>query len=86
MSNEDQAGRAAHVRTPQILVWAAAALIATATATVYTNSFTDLFAGLDAKESIRDNPHIRRLWPLSEAMSLPLLDFTQSAVPQAGVL
>lgn len=45
----------------------------------YSNSFTDLFAGLDAKESVRDNPYIRHLWPLSDAMSLPLLADTLAA-------
>ncbi len=40
--------------------------------TAYSNSFTDLFAGLDGKESIRDNLHIRHVWPLSEAISLPM--------------
>ena len=53
-----------------------AAFITLAGAAAYSNSFTDRFAGLDAKESIRDNPHIRTLWPLSEAMSLPLLETT----------
>jgi tetratricopeptide (TPR) repeat protein len=38
----------------------------------YSNSFTKLYVGLDGKESIRDNPHIRRIWPLSEALSVPL--------------
>lgn len=38
----------------------------------YSNCFTGLFLGLDARESIRDNLHIRSMWPLSEAMSLPL--------------
>jgi tetratricopeptide (TPR) repeat protein len=52
----------------------AAALIVAAGSLAYANSFTQLFAGADAKESIRDNHHIRQLWPLSEAMSLPLLD------------
>lgn len=45
----------------------------------YSNSFTDIFAGLDAKESVRDNPYIRHLWPLSDAMSLPLLEDTLEA-------
>jgi len=45
----------------------------------YSNSFTSLFVGLDAKESIRDNPHIRTLWPLTSAMSLDLLSDTASA-------
>jgi len=54
---------------------AATVLVAAALA-AYANSFTPRFAGPDAKESIRDNPHIRQLWPLGEAMSLPLLDAT----------
>src|SRR5690606_20074977 len=37
------------------------------------------FGGLDAKESIRDNPYIRNLWPLSDAMSLNLLEDTLAA-------
>ncbi|MBT3297178.1 MAG: tetratricopeptide repeat protein [Verrucomicrobia bacterium] len=37
----------------------------------YWNSFDGVFV-YDDIESIRDNPHIRVLWPLSEAMSLPL--------------
>jgi len=59
--------------------WVAAALLIAAGITVYANSFTTRFAGADAKESIRDNPHIRQLWPLSEAMSLPLLRATTRA-------
>ena len=57
----------------------AAATLIVAGLAAYSNSFTPLFAGLDAKESIRDNPHIRSLWPLSEAMSLPLLGTTTAA-------
>ena len=41
-------------------------------ALLYANAFTDFFAALDGKESIRDNPHIRHLWPPSKALSLPL--------------
>jgi tetratricopeptide (TPR) repeat protein len=51
---------------------AAAVLIVACGLAVYANGFTDLFAGLDGKESIRDNPHIRHVWPLSEAVSLPM--------------
>jgi tetratricopeptide (TPR) repeat protein len=50
--------------------WLAAALILVCGAAAYSNSFTDLYVGLDGKESIRDNVHIRHLWPLSEALSL----------------
>jgi protein O-mannosyl-transferase len=60
-------------------VWLAAVVLVAAGSAAYCNSFTNLFAGLDAKESIRDNPHIRTLWPLSEAMSLHLLDSTLEA-------
>lgn len=52
----------------------AVGLIVASGLAAYSNSFTDLFAGLDGKESIRDNPHIRSIWPLSEALSLPLWD------------
>ncbi|MBT3295583.1 MAG: tetratricopeptide repeat protein [Verrucomicrobia bacterium] len=38
---------------------------------VYWSSFDGVFV-YDDLASIRDNPHIRQLWPLSEAMSLPL--------------
>lgn len=51
---------------------AAASLIIAFGLAAYSNSFTELFAGLDGKESIRDNPYSRRVWPLAEAMSLPL--------------
>ncbi len=50
----------------------AAALIALCGLGAYSNSFTDLFLGLDGKESIRDNPHILHVWPLSEALSMPM--------------
>jgi len=50
----------------------AATVIVISGLTAYSNSFTELFLGLDGKQSIRDNPHIQRLWPLSEALSLPL--------------
>lgn len=48
-------------------------------AVAYANGFPEVFSGLDAKESIRDNPYIRSLWPLSDAMSLGLLDDTLTA-------
>ncbi len=38
---------------------------------VWANATSDFYMGLDGKQSIRDNPHIRRLWPLSEALSMP---------------
>jgi hypothetical protein len=57
----------------------AAVLIVATTLAAYANGFTGRFAGLDARESIRDNPHIQHLWPLSEAMSLQLLSSTKAA-------
>ena len=39
----------------------------------YFNSLEGVFV-FDSIYSIRDNPHIRTLWPLSEAMSLPLIN------------
>jgi len=54
-------------------------LIVATTLAAYANGFTGRFAGLDARESIRDNPHIQHLWPLSEAMSLQLLSSTKAA-------
>jgi len=54
-------------------------LLAALCGLAYSNAFSGMFAGLDAKESIRDNPHIRSLWPLTEAMSLPLLASTKAA-------
>ena len=57
----------------------AASILIAAGIAAYANGFTGHFAGLDARESIRDNPHIRTLWPLSEAMSLSLLTSTKAA-------
>lgn len=50
------------------------AALVLATAATWANAFPPIFAGLDAKESIRDNRYIRDLWPPSHAMSLPLLE------------
>lgn len=63
----------------RVRVVAYALLLIAAGSLAYSNSFTPLFVGLDAKESIRDNPHIRALWPLSSAMSLDLLSDTAGA-------
>jgi len=69
----------------------AAGLIVACGLAAYSNSFTDLFLGLDGKQSIRDNPHIRRIWPLSEALSMPLwpspddLDKVRTVAPQPGL-
>ena len=51
--------------------WPGAILIATCALTAYWTSLHGAFF-LDDYGSIVNNPHIRRLWPLSEAMSLPL--------------
>jgi len=68
------------VRSSRMTIVAAAFVVA-AGFIAYANGFTDRFTGLDARESIRDNPHIRHLWPLSEAMSLSLVDETLAADP-----
>lgn len=52
----------------------AAALIVACGVAAWANGFTDLYIGLDGKESIRDNVHIRTLWPPGEALSLPTWD------------
>jgi protein O-mannosyl-transferase len=57
------------------------ALLVLATTAAYANAFPPIFAGLDAKESIRDNRYIRDLWPPSHAMSLPLLEDTIAIDP-----
>jgi len=43
----------------------------------YANSLQGDFI-LDSRTCIRDNPHIRSLWPLSEAISLPLWNTGES--------
>ncbi len=53
-------------------------ILAAATTITYANSAAPIFGGLDAKQSIRDNPYITRLWPLSDAMSFPLLADTMA--------
>ncbi len=49
----------------------AAGIIIAAGLVVYFNSFNGAFL-YDDLPSITENPHIRKLWPLSQAMSLPL--------------
>ena len=49
----------------------AAGIIIAAGIIVYFNSFDGVFL-YDDEHSIVKNPHIRKLWPLSEAMSVPL--------------
>lgn len=51
-------------------VLAASVLIVAATLAAYANSFSGEFL-FDDSHSIVDNPHIRRLWPLSYALSAP---------------
>ena len=53
-------------------IWLAAALIIAVGVTAYFNSFQGGFLRPDDVLSITDNPHIQKLWPLSEAISLPL--------------
>jgi len=60
--------------TRAVPAWAAMALIVVAGLAAYSNSLRGEFFEYDDVESIRDNPHIRRLWPPSEALSLPLWD------------
>jgi Tfp pilus assembly protein PilF len=59
--------------------WLPAAVLVAAGVAAYANGFGSGFVGLDAKESIRDNPYIRQLWPLSAAMSLALVEDTLAA-------
>jgi len=51
--------------------WLPPLLIILAGVLAYWNSFDGVFL-YDDIESIQDNAHIRVLWPLSEAISLPL--------------
>jgi tetratricopeptide (TPR) repeat protein len=53
--------------------WLAAGVLVVAGVTAYANSFRGEFV-YDDMDSIVENPYIRTLWPLSEAMSLPLSD------------
>ena len=57
----------------KILLAAAAAIIITAAIAAYSNCFDGVFL-YDDHASIVENPHIRNLWPLSQAMSLPMLN------------
>lgn len=50
----------------------AVALILICGSIAYSNAVTDIFVGLDARESIRDNPYIRSLWPPGNPISLPM--------------
>ena len=51
----------------------ASGIIVLAALAVYWNSFDGVFV-LDDHQAIRNNRHIRTLWPLSEAISLPMWD------------
>jgi tetratricopeptide (TPR) repeat protein len=53
--------------------WLAAGVLAAAGLTAYANSFRGAFV-YDDLDSIADNPFIHTLWPLSEAMSLPMIN------------
>ena len=52
--------------------WAplAGAIIVAVAALAYANSFGGPFV-FDGQESITDNPYIRRLWPITEAIKAP---------------
>ena len=52
-------------------IWLAAGFIITIGIITYSNSFDGVFV-CDDFGTIKNNLHIRKLWPLSEAMSLPL--------------
>lgn len=54
-------------------IWLAIAAIILSGVVAYYNSFRGVFLYDDA-DSIVENPNIRVLWPLSKAMSLPLLN------------
>ncbi|MBT3295621.1 MAG: tetratricopeptide repeat protein [Verrucomicrobia bacterium] len=59
----------AHALLPRLLPFL---LIILAGVLAYWNSFDGVFV-YDDLDSIRDNLHIRKLWPLKESLSLPLL-------------
>ena len=60
-------------QAPRWQVPALAAILVVAAAAAYWNSMQGVFV-YDSVDSIRDNPHIRKLWPPSDAISLPLWD------------
>ena len=77
---EGSHGRAAAVQPnlpahpgPLWQIWLCAGIIIIVGITAYLNSFDGVFLYDDTK-SIVENPHIRSLWPLSEAMSFPLAE------------
>ena len=57
--------------------WTMAAMIAIVTVLAYANSFAGVWL-YDDFDSITGNPYIRRLWPLSSAMSRPLADSAET--------
>ena len=61
-------------------LWWASALLVAATVAAYWNSFQGTFV-FDDICSIRDNLHLHKLWPPSEAISLPLW---KEGIPFAG--
>jgi len=77
---EGSHGRAAAVQPnlpahpgPLWQIWLCAGIIIIVGIAAYLNSFDGVFLYDDTK-SIVENPHIRSLWPLSEAMSFPLAE------------
>jgi hypothetical protein len=65
--------------------WLTAAALVCAGTLAYWNSFEGGFVDPDDYIAVRDNPHIRVLWPLRHALSLPLWG-TQAPVSPRPVL
>lgn len=65
--------------------WLTAAALLCSGAMAYWNSFEGGFVDPDDYIAVRDNPYIRRLWPLTHAMSVPLWG-TQAPVSPRPVL
>lgn len=65
--------------------WLTAAALVCAGTVAYWNSFAGGFVDPDDYIAVRDNPYIRRLWPLTHAMSVPLWG-TQAPVSPRPVL
>ncbi|MBT3295320.1 MAG: tetratricopeptide repeat protein [Verrucomicrobia bacterium] len=71
MRNRDQRKPTSPTPHPLLHRFLPPLLLILAGVLAYWNSFDGVFV-YDDIDSIRDNPHIRMLWPLSESMSLPL--------------
>jgi len=73
------------VNTHRRNIWLAAGIIIVVGIAAYSNSFQGKFLRHDDSLSITNNPHIQKLWPLSEAISL-LLWSTGSTVAGRPIL